>query len=117
MPKSIKGGKAGRPKPSLSALSGFASAKTSTYDKQARKRKERALNSKVVNKYRKLKARLQATGGPVPQSDATPPPRSATADAQQLQQQLQPQIQSQQQQQPLPHDQHDSSSPAGEVPP
>ncbi len=55
--------KGGRPKPSLIALSGFASAKASTYDKQARKQKERALNSKVVNKYRKLKARLQAPGG------------------------------------------------------
>lgn len=55
--------KGGRLKPSLGALSGFASAKTSTYDKAARKQKERALNSKVVNKYRKVKARLQTPGG------------------------------------------------------
>jgi hypothetical protein len=68
MPKFNKRGKGGPRKPSLAALSSFASAKASTYDKQGRKRKERALNSKVVNKYRKLKARLSATGAAVPLS-------------------------------------------------
>lgn len=107
MPKSIKGGKGGRPKPSLSALSGFASAKASTYDKQARKRKERDLNSKIVNKYRKLKARLQGAGSGAPLLNAPAPQQDDTAHAQQLQQQ--PQEQSQQQ-----HHQHDCSSPAGQ---
>lgn len=46
-------------RPNSLGLTQFAAAKTSTYDKQARKQKERALNSKIVNKYRKLKARLE----------------------------------------------------------
>lgn len=77
-------GKGGRPRPSLNALSGFASAKASTYDKQARKRKERALNSKVVNKYRKLKARLQASGGAVPHLDAALQTGSEQSEERQL---------------------------------
>lgn len=52
-------------RPHALGLAKFADAKTSTYDKQARKQKERALNSKVVNKYRKLRARLDGqAGGP-----------------------------------------------------
>lgn len=46
----------------LSALERFATAKTSTYDKQRRKEKEFALNAKKVNKYRKLKQRLANAG-------------------------------------------------------
>lgn len=61
-------------RPQSLGLAKFADAKTSTYDKQARKQKERALNSKVVNKYRKLRARLeQQDGGAAPQpAQATP---------------------------------------------
>ena len=53
-------------RPHTLGLAKFADAKSSTYDKQARKQKERALNSKVVNKYRKLKARLEGQGGGAP---------------------------------------------------
>lgn len=48
-----------RERPSGLSLAKFASAKATTYDKQAQKLKKQALNSKVVNKYRKLKSRLQ----------------------------------------------------------
>lgn len=44
----------------LQALDRFARAKQSTYDPKQRKEKERALNAKTVNKYRKLQKRLQA---------------------------------------------------------
>jgi hypothetical protein len=95
MPKNIKRGKGGRAKPSLAALSGFASAKASTYDKQERKRKERALNSKVVNKYRKLKARLHATDAAILPSTAGKEQQPAAAAVAQSpgQQSLQPQSQ------------------------
>ena len=61
-------------RPQSLGLAKFADAKTSTYDKQARRQKEQALNSKVVNKYRKLRARLeQQDGGAAPQAaQATP---------------------------------------------
>lgn len=99
MPKNIKRGKGGRAKPSLAALSGFASAKASTYDKQERKRKERALNSKVVNKYRKLKARLHATDAAILPSTAGEEQQPAAAAVPQSprQQSLQPQPQRAQQ--------------------
>ena len=98
MPKNIKHGKGGRAKPSLAALSGFASAKASTYDKQERKRKERALNSKVVNKYRKLKARLHASDAAIlPSTAAVEQQSTAAAPAQPGQQSLQPQSQRAQQ--------------------
>lgn len=44
----------------LQALDRFSRAKQSTYDPKKRKEKERALNAKTVNKYRKLQKRLQA---------------------------------------------------------
>lgn len=37
----------------------FARAKASSYDPQAKIEKQRALNAKTVNKYKKLKNRLQ----------------------------------------------------------
>ncbi|KAL6784242.1 hypothetical protein ACKKBG_A05410 [Auxenochlorella protothecoides x Auxenochlorella symbiontica] len=45
-----------------SKLDGFARGKQSTYDPVARREKERALNAKTVNKYRKLQKRLAAAG-------------------------------------------------------
>lgn len=45
------------------SLSKFASSRTSGYDPKALKEKERALNAKTVNKYRKLQKRLQGSGG------------------------------------------------------
>lgn len=59
-------------RPSALGLTQFADAKRSTYDKQARKQKERNLNSKVVNKYRKLKARL-TDGSEAGQSEPSRP--------------------------------------------
>ncbi|GAB4822522.1 hypothetical protein N2152v2_009568 [Parachlorella kessleri] len=47
----------------------FAKAKSSGYDKRAIQEKERALNAKKVNKYKKLKQRLQ--------DKLQPPPRLA----------------------------------------
>ena len=44
------------------SLERFASAKRSGYDKQRRVQREFALNAKKVNKYRKLKKRLQIEG-------------------------------------------------------
>lgn len=51
----------------------FARAKASSYDPRAVKEKERALAAKVVNKYRKLKQRLQDKLQP-------PPGRAAAAE-------------------------------------
>ena len=50
-------------RPRTLGIAKFAEAKASTYDKQSRKDKVVALNSKVVNKYRKLKARLEGVDG------------------------------------------------------
>lgn len=44
------------------SLERFAKAKQSGYDKKAKKAKELALNAKKINKYRKLKQKLAATG-------------------------------------------------------
>lgn len=41
------------------SLSKFSSSRTSGYDPKALKEKERALNAKTVNKYRKLQKRLE----------------------------------------------------------
>ena len=42
----------------------FARARVSSYDPKAAREKERALNAKVVNKYKKLKQRLQGQAPP-----------------------------------------------------
>lgn len=111
MPKGNKRGKGSRAKPSLAALSSFASAKASTYDKQERKRKERALNSKVVNKYRKLKARLHATDGAVLPSTAAVEQQPATEAVGQASRQpsVHPQLQRAQQLNQQ-HRQHDGTA-------
>mmetsp|Transcript_4944 Transcript_4944/g.14236 ORF Transcript_4944/g.14236 Transcript_4944/m.14236 type:complete len:186 (+) Transcript_4944:254-811(+) len=67
-------------RPHALGLAKFADAKTSTYDKQARKQKERALNSKVVNKYRKLRARLDGQAGGPHAVQSAPQAQPDTAD-------------------------------------
>lgn len=44
------------------SLEKFAAAKNSTYDKQRRKEREDNLRAGKINKYRKLKAKLQRSG-------------------------------------------------------
>ena len=44
-------------------MNAFAKAKKSTYDPRVVKEKERNRASKTVNKYKKLKQRLEAGGG------------------------------------------------------
>ena len=58
-------------------ISKFAGAKASTYDKRVIKQKQAALNAAKINKYRKLKAKLNADAPSAPQVCRPPVPALA----------------------------------------
>lgn len=52
-------------------LERFAAAKSSSYNKQEQKEKQFALDARKVNKYRKLKKKLQQKGALLPITQVT----------------------------------------------